>query len=146
MAHWFHEIIKAQSFEFSVSDVIPANVKNISPLVLFALFCYFYGWKSFYKVFLYFWPYFTNLWSCEVLNVDLYLNVSDVIHANEHTKHDCGLHVNFWNFLLIPYCFRVRRIILGKSCYFGLRPPLMKNAKSVWYLVLVSFHKSKMFF
>ena len=35
----FNEVIKLQSFEFSVSDVIPANVQNISPLVFFAFFC-----------------------------------------------------------------------------------------------------------
>ena len=35
----FHEIIKLQSFEFSVSDAIPANVQNISSLVFFAFFC-----------------------------------------------------------------------------------------------------------
>ena len=37
----FHEIIKLQSFEFSVSDVIPANVENISFLVFFAFFISF---------------------------------------------------------------------------------------------------------
>ena len=33
-----HEAIKLQSFEFSGSEVIPANVLNISPLVYFAFF------------------------------------------------------------------------------------------------------------
>ena len=31
----FDEVIKLQSFEFSVSDIIPANVQNISPLVFY---------------------------------------------------------------------------------------------------------------
>ena len=30
-----HEVIELQSFKFSVSDVIPANVQNISPLVFY---------------------------------------------------------------------------------------------------------------
>ena len=29
----FYEVIKLQSFEFSVGDAIPANVQNISPLI-----------------------------------------------------------------------------------------------------------------
>ena len=34
--------------------------------------------------------------------IKLYLEVSDVIHAKKHTKYaNCGLHVNFWNFLLV---------------------------------------------
>ena len=37
----FHEVIKMQSFEFSVSDVIPTNVQNISPLVFFTFFVSF---------------------------------------------------------------------------------------------------------
>ena len=31
--------------------------------------------------------------------------VLTVIHVNKHTNYtNCGLHVNFWNFLLIPFC------------------------------------------
>ena len=37
----FHEAIKLQSFEFSVSHAIPAAVQNISPLVFFAFFVSF---------------------------------------------------------------------------------------------------------
>ena len=50
----FHEDIKLQSFEFSVSDVIPENVQNISPLVFFAFFVSFMEKKppiKFYGVF-----------------------------------------------------------------------------------------------
>ena len=37
--------------------------------------------------------------------IKLCLYVSDVIHANEQTKYaNCGLHVNFWNFLLMSFC------------------------------------------
>ena len=34
----FHEVIKLQGFKLSESDVISANVQNISPLVFFAVF------------------------------------------------------------------------------------------------------------
>ena len=30
--------------------------------------------------------------------------------ANEHTKHaNCGLRVNFWNFLFMPFCFMMKK-------------------------------------
>ena len=41
--------------------------------------------------------------------IKLYLLVSDVIHANEHTKYaNCGLHANLWNFLLMPFFYDER--------------------------------------
>ena len=47
---------------------------------------------------------------CKVLNVKLYLDVSDSKHANEQTKHaNCGLHGNFWSFLLISFCFMMKK-------------------------------------
>ena len=68
------------------------------------------------------------------------LNVSDARQANEHTKHaSCGLHVNVWNFLFMAFCFIMKKIILSKSCYFGLRSPLnhflhMKRIGVLWAL------------
>ena len=119
-----HEVIKLGIFQFSVSNVISANVQNISTLVFFAFFVL---WR--------FWPFFTNLWIAEfwiiylfnkineILN-DLNLDVSDVIHENEPPKHaNCCLHVNLWNFLLTPFCFTVEKDILSKRCYFGFRSP-----------------------
>ena len=35
-----HEVIRLQGFESSLTDVIPANVQNISALSFFAHFCY----------------------------------------------------------------------------------------------------------
>ena len=36
--------------------------------------------------------------------IKMYLNISDVINENKHTTYaNCGLHVNFWNFLLSFY-------------------------------------------
>ena len=32
----FHEVMKLQSLEFGLSDVIPANIQNISSLVFFS--------------------------------------------------------------------------------------------------------------
>ena len=52
-------------------------------------------------------------WTYEVAMfwmIKLYLNEIDVIHANEHTKHaNCGLHVNFWIFLLMSFCFMMKK-------------------------------------
>ena len=64
-----HEVMKLKSFESSVMDVIPTNMQNISFVIFFA-----------------------NIW----LMIKLCLDVSDVIHANEHAYANCGLHVNSW--------------------------------------------------
>ena len=51
--------------------------------------------------------FFTNLWSCEVLNVKPYLNVRDTIHTNEQTKHaNCGLH-GLRGFMW--FCFKTKK-------------------------------------
>ena len=43
---------------------------------------------------------------------------------NEHKKHvNCGLHVNFWNFLLMLFCFMLKNDNF-KQKFFGLRSPL----------------------
>ena len=42
--------------------------------------------------------------------IKLYLDVSDVMHANLYTKHaNCGLHVNFWNFSLMSFYFMMKK-------------------------------------
>ena len=39
----------------------------------------------------------------------LYLDVSDVMHANEDAIYgNCGLHINFRNFLLLTFCFTIK--------------------------------------
>ena len=83
-------------FAFTVRDVIPRMYKRCRPW--FSL--YFYGENTFFK----FYGVFDNFSrTCVVAKswtIKFYLCVSDVIHANEQTKYDnCGLHVNFWNFL-----------------------------------------------
>ena len=120
----FHEVMKLQSFGFSVSDVIHANVKSISPL----FFCIFLLvlWKK--KTSVKSNGLFVHLsWAYEVAKfwvVKRYLDVSDVIHANEQTKPaNCGLHVNFWRMLFCYFVLWRKRFILRKSCYFGLRSP-----------------------
>ena len=63
--------------------------------------------------------------TCEVAKswtIKLYHCISDVIHANEQTKYvNCGLHVNFGIFCKCHFVLWWKRIILSKSCYFGLR-------------------------
>ena len=56
-----HEIIKLQSFESGVSDVIPTNMQNISSMVFFAFFFKFHGKRTFYIVLWSFWPFFVYL-------------------------------------------------------------------------------------
>ena len=56
--------------------------------------------------------------------IKLYHDVSDVIHMNEHKKHvNCGLHVIFWNFLLMLFCFMMKNDNF-KQKFFGHRSPL----------------------
>lgn len=42
--------------------------------------------------------------------IQLYLDLTNIIHANENTKYaTCTLHVNFWNFSSIPFCFTMKK-------------------------------------
>ena len=93
-----HKVLKLQSFETGVSDVILVNVQNISALAFFAHFCEFYGKRTF----------------CGRLDHLLErikcLYASDVIHANEHTEYvNCDLRVNFLKFWLMSFCFVMRK-------------------------------------
>ena len=51
--------------------------------------------------------------TCEVAKswkIKLYLCINDVIHANKQTKYvNCGLCVNFWNFLYMWICFMMKK-------------------------------------
>ena len=50
-----------------------------------------------------------------------YLNVSDTIAANEYKYHaKCGLHVNFWSFLLMSFCFMIEKVCKAKKEEFVL--------------------------
>ena len=54
--------------------------------------------------------------------IKLCIQVSDIIHVNKHTRYaNCGLQMNFWDFLLMWFCLWWKRIIQRKSCYFGFR-------------------------
>ena len=110
----FYDVIKLQSFEFSVSEVIPTNAQNISPLVFFVFFVSFFVRFlekkppiKFYGVF----DHFSRTYEvAKFWMIELYLNVSDIMNANSHTKHaNCGLRVNFWNFLLMYFCFMMEK-------------------------------------
>ena len=60
----FHEVIKLQSSEFSVSNVKSANVQNMLPLVFFAFFIIFMEQKpptKFYSVFNHFYEVLIDL-------------------------------------------------------------------------------------
>ena len=51
----------------------------------------------------------------------LYIEISDVIHANEHTKHvNCGLHENV---LLISFCFMMKRDYLKQKLLIWRQVP-----------------------
>ena len=64
------------------------------------------------------------LWTYKVVKfwlVKLWLSVSDVIHANEHTECDnCGLESFGWCHFVLWW----EKIILSKTYYFSLRSPL----------------------
>ena len=71
--------------------------------------------------------------------IKLCLDVKDVIHANEHTKYaNSGLHVNFWKFWLMPFCFMIKKDHFKQNYYFGLRPTLKNKKHSGTSLLLIS--------
>ena len=105
-------------FRIHLSDVIPAKVQKISPLVFFAYFCYFYREKTSYHIKFYISDHFSQTY--EVVKFWMI----DVIYVNGHTKHaNCGLGVNVWNFLWMSFCFIMKKNHF-KSCYVGLRSSL----------------------
>ena len=51
----------------------------------------------------------------------LYLGVSDIIHTKEHTKYaNCGLAINFWIFLLMPFCFIMKKDYFKQKLLAGI--------------------------
>ena len=77
LAFW-SEVIKLQSAEFSVTNFIPANVQNMSPLVFFAYFVSFMEKKpiKFYGVFDHFpWTYqVAKLWMIKLYFLEFLVN------------------------------------------------------------------------
>ena len=54
--------------------------------------------------------------------IKLYLDVSDVIDANEHPKYaNCGLPVGFWIFLLMSLFYYEKRSFEAKVVTLALR-------------------------
>ena len=76
-------------------------------LLVFLFLFYFIFFCMFYGVF----DHFSR--TCEVKKfwmIKLYLEVSDVIHANKHRKYaNCVLHVNFRRFLLMRLSFMIKK-------------------------------------
>ena len=97
------DLTKLQYFEFCVSHVIPANVQ------IFEFFVSFMEKKPPIKVYGVLDHFSRTSEVAKFWIVKLYLNASDVIHANEYKKHaNDGLHVNFWKLLLMSFCFMMK--------------------------------------
>ena len=90
----FLKVIKL-SFEFNVSDVIPANVQNISPPFLF------------FVMFLYIFYELMKLMKFRMSK--LYLDVCDVICANEHANMIIVTFSKLFGFSLMPFCFMMKK-------------------------------------
>ena len=92
----------------------------------------FYHWLSLYfivrfmekkllKVLRCFYPFFSQTYEVAKLT-KLYLDVSDIIHKNEHTKYaKCGLPVNFWIFLLMSFSFMTKKDHFKQNLLLWLR-------------------------
>ena len=66
-------------------------------------------------------PFFRNYEVTKFWMTRRYLNVSDTIAANEYKYHaKCGLHVNFWSFLLMSFCFMIEKVCKAKKEEFVL--------------------------
>ena len=127
----FQEVIKLEIFEFSISDVIPGNVQNISSLVFFAFFVRIIEKKpiKFYGVFVQFW------WTYEVAKfwiIKLYLDVHDIIHMNKHTKYaSCDVPVRFWIFLLMSFCFMMKKDHFKQKLFLWLQVNFFSSLSSI---------------
>lgn len=113
-----HKVIKLRSFESSMSDIIPANVQNISHWFSLHLFDNFIEKKASCKVL---WCFSPFSWTYKVMKfqmIKLYLDISNTIHTNEHTKHaNSGSHVNF---LTISKRKWTKLFILHQSYIFSI--------------------------
>ena len=70
--------------------------------------------------------------------IKLCFNVSYVIHANSHIKNaNCGLQVNFANFLLISFCFMMKMDHFRQK--FVLCPQVHFKYLTLFYLLTYSF-------
>ena len=104
----FYEVKKLKSFEFGVSDIIPANVQNISPLVFFIHLLLILRGRKFPQSFMVFWTIFHELMKLRNFEWLKYIDVSDVIHAIEHTYYaNCMFNMfsmhRMLNMLIVAY-------------------------------------------
>ena len=115
-------------------DVIPMNLQNIASLV-FHFFVKFIEKKPPIKLYVVFVHFSLTFEIAKFWMIKLYLDVSDVIHTNEHTKYaNCDFYKNFWIFLLMPFCF-----MMSKN---GLRRPLSKTPRNTLFLEEGAMHSS----
>ena len=77
----FHEVIKLQSFEFGVTDAIPANVKKMFTPGFLCIFLLLAKENVLWS----FWWFFRKIIKLRRFEWLNCLDVSDVIYANEHT-------------------------------------------------------------
>ena len=108
----FHEVVKLQGFEFGVSDVILANVQNISPLVVFLCVFLLVLWrKNIVQSFMVLLILLREIMKSR--RFDWFNCVSTQVTS--FTYANCGLHVNFWIFFY--FLFLQFYFIIYKLCY-----------------------------
>ena len=85
---------------------------------------------------------FTNFWM-----IKFCLDVSDVIHANEHTEFaNSGLHTNFWKLGLTPFCFVIRKDCFKQKLLLWLHVPSNENLISCTLKIFLFFFRIKYHF
>ena len=123
----FHEVVKLQSFEFGVSDVIPANVQNISPLVVFLCVFLLVLWrKNIVQSFMVLLILLREIMKSR--RFDWFNCVSTQVTSS--TYANCGLHVNFWIFFLFfifAILFHYLQVVLQ---FFKLNIYLIKSSEN----------------
>ena len=118
--HRFEKKTLSQTgLKLMVSWRCPVSARNISPLyfLFVCLFVFFIPllilWiKNLLQSFMVFLIIF--LWMIRKCLVSYIIQRINIYYA------DCGVYVDFWNFLLIPFPFMIDTIILKKSLYSGL--------------------------
>ena len=128
-----------------VSWRCPVSARNISPLyfLFVCLFVFFIPllilWiKNLLQSFMVFLIIF--LWMIRKCLVSYIIQRINIYYA------DCGVYVDFWNFLLIPFPFMIDTIILKKSLYFGLSSFLSNSILRSLDLQIKAYFKNEVKF
>ena len=125
MAFSFDEVMNLQSFEFSISDVIPRMHKTFHTWFSLHIFVNFMKKEPSTKFYFIF-EYFSRTYEIIIFwksKMHLYVNAPSM-PMNTHDMLIVAYLQTYRIFTKRHFVLWWKRIILNKSCYFGLSSPL----------------------